>query len=295
MSKLKRWIVLGVVFVLIMGLAGCGNSAEIGKATNSGKASGKEGKTIYRTLDEIKKDGTINIGVFSDKNPFGYVDENGNYQGYDVYFANRLAKDLGVKANYVSTEAANRIEYLQTGKVDVILANFTVTDERKEEVDFALPYMNVALGLVSRNDNVVKSLDNWNKDDKIIIISGTTAETYLTENYPDIPLQKFDSYATAKEAFENGTGVAWANDNTEVIAFSLQNDDYTVGIPSLGSNDTIAPAVTKGNTTLLDWINEDIKKLGEEQFFHKDYDETLTETYGDKYKETLVVEGGKSE
>lgn len=295
MSKLKRWIVLGVVFVLIMGLAGCGNSAEIGKATNSGKASGKEGKTIYRTLDEIKKDGTINIGVFSDKNPFGYVDENGNYQGYDVYFANRLAKDLGVKANYVSTEAANRIEYLQTGKVDVILANFTVTDERKEEVDFALPYMNVALGLVSRNDNVVKSLDNWNKDDKIIIISGTTAETYLTENYPDIPLQKFDSYATAKEAFENGTGVAWANDNTEVIAFSLQNDGYTVGIQSLGSNDTIAPAVTKGNTTLLDWINEDIKKLGEEQFFHKDYDETLTETYGDKYKETLVVEGGKSE
>lgn len=281
--------------MLIMGLAGCGNSAEIGKATNSGKASGKEGKTIYRTLDEIKKDGTINIGVFSDKNPFGYVDENGNYQGYDVYFANRLAKDLGVKANYVSTEAANRIEYLQTGKVDVILANFTVTDERKEEVDFALPYMNVALGLVSRNDNVVKSLDNWNKDDKIIIISGTTAETYLTENYPDIPLQKFDSYATAKEAFENGTGVAWANDNTEVIAFSLQNDGYTVGIPSLGSNDTIAPAVTKGNTTLLDWINEDIKKLGEEQFFHKDYDETLTETYGDKYKETLVVEGGKSE
>lgn len=294
MRKLKKWVALGMAFALLMGLAGCGKSAATSKTADNGEASGKEGKTIYRTLDEIKKDGTINIGVFSDKNPFGYVDENGDYQGYDVYFADRLAKDLGVKVNYVSTEAANRIEYLQTGKVDIILANFTVTDERKEEVDFALPYMNVALGVVSRNDNVVKSLDNWNKDDKIIIISGTTAETYLTENYPDIPLQKFDSYATAKEAFENGTGVAWANDNTEVIAFSLQNDGYTVGIPSLGSNDTIAPAVTKGNSTLLDWINEDIKKLGEEQFFHKDYDETLTETYGDEYKDTLVVEGGKS-
>ncbi len=79
-----------------------------------------------------------------------------------------------------------------------------------------------------------------------------------------------------------------------MIAFSQQNDGFTVGIPSLGSNDTIAPAVTKGNTTLLDWINEDIKKLEEEQFFNKDYDETLTETYGDEYKETLVVEGGKS-
>ena len=279
---------------MLIGLTGCGKSVETSKPADDGNVSGTDENSIYRTLDEIKKDGTINIGVFSDKSPFGYVDENGDYQGYDVYFADRLAKDLGVTVNYVSTEAANRIEYLQTGKVDIILANFTVTDERKEEVDFALPYMNVALGVVSRNDHVVKSLDDWNKDDKIIIISGTTAETYLTENYPDIPLQKFDSYATAKEAFENGTGVAWANDNTEVIAFSLQNDGYTVGIPSLGSNDTIAPAVTKGNTTLLDWINEDIKKLGEEQFFHKDYDETLAETYGDEYKETLVVEGGKS-
>ena len=54
--------------------------------------------------------------------------------------------------NFVSTEAANRIEYLQTGKVDVILANFTVTPERAEEVDFAAPYMNVALGVVSKDD-----------------------------------------------------------------------------------------------------------------------------------------------
>lgn len=50
---------------------------------------------MFRTLDEIKADGTVNIGVFSDKNPFGYVDENGEYQGYDVYFARRLAEDLG--------------------------------------------------------------------------------------------------------------------------------------------------------------------------------------------------------
>ena len=52
----------------------------------------KRSGTVYRTLDEIKKDGTINIGVFSDKNPFGYVDENGEYQGYDVYFATESVK-----------------------------------------------------------------------------------------------------------------------------------------------------------------------------------------------------------
>lgn len=284
MKIIKKLIILGLTLTVLAGLTACGKSSDASR--NDGASDSKKS---YRSLDEIKQDGTINIGVFSDKNPFGYVDENGDYQGYDVYFADRLAKDLGVKVNYVSTEAANRIEYLQTGKVDIILANFTVTDERKEEVDFALPYMNVSLGVVSREDHVIENLDDLGKDDAIIVISGTTAETYLTKNYPDISLQKFDSYATAKEAFENGTGVAWANDNTEVIAFALQNKGYKVGISTLGSNDTIAPAVTKGNTTLLEWINEDIKKLGEEKFFHKDYEETLSETYGTEYEETLVV------
>ena len=169
------------------------------------------------------------------------------------------------------------------------------TEERAQEVDFALPYMNVALGVVSREDNVIKRLDNWNKDDSIIVISGTTAETYLTENYPDIPLQKFDSYATAKEAFQNGTSVAWANDNTEVIAFALQNKGYTVGISELGNKDTIAPAVTKGNDSLREWINSEIETLGQENFFHKDYEETLVDTYGTDYEDSLVVEGGKTE
>ena len=247
---------------------------------------------VYRTLEEIKADGTINIGVFSDKNPFGYVDENGEYQGYDVYFAERIGKDLGVKINYVSTEAANRVEYLETGKVDIILANFTVTPERAEKVDFALPYMNVALGVVSPDSRVITDLSALSADDSVIVISGTTAETYLIANNPDVKLQKYDTYANAKNALENGNGVAWANDNTEVIAFALQNTGYTVGIPSLGSQDTIAPAVSKGNDTLLRWLNDEIVSLADEQFFHKDYEATLAETYGLDYEDSLVVEGG---
>ena len=270
----------------VTALAGCGSA----KSNDQAK-----GDQVYRTLDEIKDSGEINIGVFSDKNPFGYVDDNGDYQGYDVYFAERLGKDLGVKINYVSTEAANRVEYLETGKVDIILANFTVTDERAEKVDFASPYMNVALGVVSHDDNVIESLDQIGADDQVIVISGTTAETYLEKNYPDIKLQKFDTYAAAKTAFENGTGVAWANDNTEVIAYAQENPGYVVGISSLGDPQSIAPAVTKGNTTLLDWINSEIESLGKENFFHADYEATLLDTYGADYEDTLVIEGGKAE
>ena len=262
---------------------------------SSDSADSGDADTVYRTLDEIKESGTVNIGVFSDKSPFGYIDENGEYQGYDIYFGNRIGEDLGVKINYVSTEAANRIEYLQTGKVDIILANFTVTEERAQEVDFALPYMNVALGVVSPDNAVVDSLENLGPDDEVIVISGTTAETYLDKNHPKIKLQKYDAYAEAKTALENGNGAAWANDNTEVIAFSNENPGFTVGIPSLGSADTIAPAVTKGNESLLNWLNDEIKSLGEESFFHSDYESTLLDTYGRDYEETLVVEGGASD
>ena len=277
---MKKFVKLPVIALLVLALAAW---------IFPGSAQAKEN---YRTLEEIQASGKINIGVFSDKSPFGYVDENGDYQGYDVYYANRIAQDLGVEVNFVSTEAANRIEYLETGKVDIILANFTVTEERAQVVDFALPYMNVALGVVSPEDAVVTSLEDIAPEDAVIVISGTTAETYLEKNNPELKLQKFDTYAAAKTAFENGTGVAWANDNTEVIAFALENPGYTVGIPSLGSADTIAAAVTKGNETLLNWLNDQIVTLGEENFFHADYEATLLDTYGKDYEDTLVVEGG---
>ena len=275
---MKKFTVKVIAILVLLALALTSAAAEDGK--------------VYRTLDEIKASGTINIGVFSDKNPFGYVDENGEYQGYDVYFAKRIGEDLGVAVNYVSTEAANRVEYLETGKVDIILANFTVTAERAEKVDFALPYMNVALGVVSPESRVIKDLSEIGADDQVIVISGTTAEDYLIKNNPEIKLQKYDTYANAKTALENGNAVAWANDNTEVIAFALENEGYEVGIPSLGSQDTIAPAVSKGNETLLTWINEEIVALAAENFFHADYEATLVDTYGLDYEDSLVLEGG---
>ena len=293
----KRFMGVAAVvaaLVLVMGvLAGCGSSGSGSAASAQGSAA--SGGAVYRSLDEIKDSGKLVIGVFSDKNPFGYVDESGEYAGYDVELAKALGEELGVEVEYVSTEAASRVEFLQTGKVDIILANFTVTDERAEQVDFADAYMNVALGVVSHNDNVITDLSQIGADDEVIVITGTTAETYLTEKYPNIKLQKYDTYASAKTAFENKNAVAWANDNTEVIAFANQGTGFTVGIEELGDLDTIAPAVSKGNDTLLAWVNETMEKLGSEKFFHSDYEKTLLEVYGAAYEETLVVEPGQSQ
>lgn len=246
-----------------------------------------------RTVEQIKKSGKVVIAVFSDKKPFGYVDENGLYRGYDVYFGDRIAKDLGVKVEYVPVEAASRVEVLATGKVDIVLANFTRTPERAEKVDFALPYMKVALGVVSPEAALIeKPEDLFGK--KLIISKGTTAETYFTKNYPEVELLKFDQYSEAYNALVDGRGAAMSTDNTEVLAWALENPGFKVGIESLGSLDAIAPAVQKGNKSLLDWINNEIVSLAEEKFFHADYEETLRPVYGAAANaDNLVVEGGQ--
>ena len=256
-------------------------------AETSAAASGN-----FRTLDEIKQSGTVKIGVFSDKAPFGYVDDKGEYQGYDVYYAHRIADDLGVNVEFTSLDPASRVEYVATGKVDIVLANFTVTPERKEQVDFALPSMKVALGVVSPDSAVISAIDEL-KDKTLIVAKGTTAETYFEKNYPEVKLQKYDAYADAYNALLDGRGDAFSTDNTEVIAWAKANPGFTVGIETLGDYDTIAAAVAKGNSTVLDCLNDEIKTLGEENFFHKDYDETLKAVFGeDTNPDSMVVEGG---
>ena len=288
--------ILGVLLAvgIIAGvIAGCGNSNTTQNGAENANQASATAKA--RTLDEIKKSGKIKIGVFSDKNPFGYVDENGKVQGYDVYFAKRIAKDLlGSEdaVDFVYVEAASRVEYLKSAKVDITLANFTVTDERKEQVDFALPYMKVALGIVSPQKADITDV-NQLKGKKLIVVKGTTAETYFSKNYPDVTLVKFDEYQEAYDALLDGRGDAFSTDNTEVLAWAKQNKGFVVGVESLGDIDTIAPAVQKGNTELLNWLNDEIKTLAKEKFFHKDFDETLKSVYGDSIDpENLVVEGG---
>ena len=285
----KKILKLATVGVAVFILAACGNKTE---EKTEAQAPAQEASIVKaRTVQEIKDSGVIRIGVFTDKAPFGYIDENGKNQGYDVYFTDRLAKDLGVNVEYISLDPASRVEYAETGKADIVAANFTVTPERAEKVDFSLPYMKVSLGVVSPDGAVIKSVEEL-KDKTLIVSKGTTAEYYFSKNHPEVKLQKYDSYADAYNALLDGRGDAFSTDNTEVLAWAKSNPGFTVGIESLGDVDTIAVAVQKGNTDLLDWINNEIKELGKENFFHEAYKATLEPIYGDSADpDSIVVEG----
>lgn len=289
MKKLKFLALIMVLLLSIGGFVGCAQSSESKSESESSEAS---------VLDTIKKNDKVRIGVFQDKPPFGYVDENGKFQGYDVYIAKRLAKDLlgdESKLEFVPVEAANRVEYIQSNKVDILLANFTKTKERAEVVDFANPYMKVALGVVSPNGDVITDVEQLNGK-KLIVNKGTTAELYFKENYPEIELLSFDQNTEAFNALKDGRGAALAHDNTLLFAWANENPDFTVGMKSLGNQDVIAPAVKKGETELLNWINEEFEKLGKENFMHEAYDATLLPAYGENVNsDDIVIEGGKLE
>lgn len=269
------------IFVLTLALA-------LTLASPAARAAGE--------LEKINAAGKIRIGVFSDKPPFGYVDENGVNQGYDVYFARRLAKDLlgdENKAEFVLVEAASRMEVLESNKVDLVLANFTMTEDRAKRVDFCKPYMKVALGVVSPAKATITDVAQL-KGKKLIVNKGTTADIYFAQKHPEVTLLKYDQNTEAFNALRDGRGVALAHDNTLIFAWIKENPGFVAGIDFLGNLDTIAPAVKKGNIELLNWVNDEIVALGKENFFHKDYEATLRPAYGDTIDpETVVVEGGE--
>ncbi|EFU71634.1 ABC superfamily ATP binding cassette transporter, binding protein [Campylobacter upsaliensis JV21] len=248
------------------------------------------------SIERIKNAGVVKIGVFGDKPPFGYVDEKGANQGYDIIFAKRIAKELlgdENKVEFVLVEAANRVEFLKSNKVDIILANFTQTPERAEQVDFALPYMKVALGVVVPEDSEIKSVEDL-KDKTLILNKGTTADAYFTKNYADIKTLKFDQNTETFAALMDKRGDALAHDNTLLFAWVKERPDYKVVIKELGNQDVIAPAVKKGDKELKEFIDNLIISLAAEQFFHKAYDESLKAHFGADIKaDDVVIEGGK--
>lgn len=270
---MKRfWTLVGSLLLVGLVLTSCGGGSKEDKAAAQSESA----------LAAIKERKTLKVAVFGDLSPYGYVDENGEHQGYDVYLAKRLAKDLlgdEDKVTFVTVNAEERVDALKSNKVDIVLANFTKTPEREKVVDFADPYMKVGIGVVSPKTSAitdVKDLDGK----QLIVTKGTTAETYFTKEHPEVNLEKYESKSQQFQALTDNRGAALADDNSYLYAWVKENPDFEVGIKEVGEVSTINPAVKKGNQELLDWVNEELATLSEEGFFEKAYEETLAPFFG---------------
>jgi len=260
-----------------------------------GTAAAHAADSAAGSLEKIKARDKLIVGVFSDKPPFGFVNEQGDYVGFDTDLGRRFAKDLlgdEKKIEFVVVEPASRIPFLQSDKVDLILANMTVTPERAQVVDFTHPNLRVAVQALVSDSSPVKTLDDL-ANKTVIVTTGTTADIWLTKNHPDWKLLKFEKNSESLQALANGRGDAYAQDNLVLFSWAKQNPGYRVLAQKLGDEAPIAPAVKKGNTELRDWVNTELASLGQQKYLLTLYNQYVRDQLAaDTDPSAVIVEGG---
>lgn len=270
--RARRWLTLFAVSLMVAMVAACSGGS----------------KNVGPTVEDIKAAGKIRIAVFGDLPPYGYVKNDGARAGLDVALGERLAADLGVKPEWVQVNADSRVDALKSDKVDLVLANFTVTEDRKNVVDFADPYMKVSIGVASPTDALITDPAQL-AGKELAVTKGTTAEAYFTKNHPEVKLVKFDAKTQQFQAFKDRRVAALADDNSYLFAWTKSNPSFTVGIKELGDPSFIAPAVKKGDSDLLGWVNGEITKLSADGFFDKAYEQDLKPFFSDDVKPSDIL------
>ena len=213
-------------------------------------------------LDDIKKRGTLIVGVKPDYKPFGFRDPSGALIGLEPDLAADVAKKLGVKLELVPVISANRMEFLNQGKIDLMIATMSDKPERRKVVQVIEPlYYSDAVNILLRKDAPVKSWD----DIKGKKLCGTTGAFYnkdIAQKYgPEIA--SFDGSEKPLLALKNGDCIGYLYDQTFVVG-KLTDDDWKGGyhmvLPGIMETPW-AMAVKTGEADLQKFM-EDITKSG---------------------------------
>ncbi len=220
-------------------------------------------------LDDIKKAGVLRVAAFDGNPPFGYVDAaSKKIVGLDIDYANELGKKLGVKVEIVPTNPANRIPLLSSNKVDLVFANFTITEDRAKVIDFSIPYFASGQQFLARK-GVLKNADGI-KDIRVGTDKGTTMETTLREKYPDTKVVLYDDTPLGLAALRNGNIQAFSQDGsklTAILAALPDKDKYEIPAFAI-SEEYEGVGVPKGETRLVAFLNDwlrDLEKTGTAQ------------------------------
>ncbi|PKM80265.1 MAG: glutamine ABC transporter substrate-binding protein [Firmicutes bacterium HGW-Firmicutes-14] len=278
MARMKSWVLLVLVSILITGLfVGCGKKEAADQTTAS-------------ALEAIKAKGKLVIGVKGDFPPYGFVDEKGNNVGFEIDMARRLAEDLfgdPEKIELVVVTGTNRIPNLQSGKIDVILATLGITEERATQVDYSKPYFKSGVQLLVPKDSTIDSLEDL-KGQQVITITGTTGDAGLQKLVPEAKLLKLATTSEALQALRDNRGVAFAQDNTLIYVLAKQYPEFkVVGEPFAESE--WALAARKGETDVVDWINKNLDTWLQEDYYYQLYEKWIAKDTPDNFDPSVWI------
>ncbi len=238
-----------VAVVLSLALAACARPAAEQKAGGD-------------RLDAIRQSGTLRVAAFDGNPPFGFVDpQTRRLVGLDVDVAQALADRLGVKLELVPTNPANRVPLLVSGKVDLVLANFTITEERARQVDFSIPYFASGTQFIAPVGTLQSAAQLSGL--RIGVDKGTVNEIVLREQYPQATLVAYDDTPFAFAALRNGNVQAISQDGPKLVGLLANVPDrerYEIP-PFTISDDLIGVGIPKGETALKAFVDESLRAL----------------------------------
>ncbi|MDB5513067.1 MAG: transporter substrate-binding protein [Enterovirga sp.] len=235
-----------------------------------------------QTVDEIKKKGVLNVGMLVDFPPFGITSLDGKPDGFDADIAKELAKSLGVRANIVPVTGPNRIPYLLTGQVDVLVASLAVTPERAKQVAFSDPYAGIRIVVYGKVGAAVKEPADLKKF-AVGVARASTQDVSLSAIAPEgTNIRRFDDDASAVQALLSGQvdviGAATPvvgeiekiapkgafdtkitlREQVHGIALRPGQDDLMKAVNAFVAQQAASGAL---NTTFRKWLNTDLPEL----------------------------------
>ena len=245
MKKFKKLLVVAMALAMALSLGACGSKDKEEASSNTSSGSGK-----------------IVFGTNAEFPPFEYVTSNGTigeFDGIDIAIAKQIAEEQGKTAEINNMEFDSLLLALQNGQVDAVIAGMTISDERKEAVDFSIPYYTATQVMIVKQDSdITKAADMEGK--KIVVIQGYTGETCVKDMGYDYEAFKKGSEAILElvngkcdvVVIDSATAEKYVGDNAglKIVEDSTAFEAEEYGI-----------AVKKGNTELLDQINASIQKM----------------------------------
>jgi polar amino acid transport system substrate-binding protein len=247
-----RTIATATLFCLLaLSMAGCGQAPQQ-------QAKAETPKAEVSQLETILQRGVIKIG-FDTFKPWAMKDKNGEYIGFEIEVAKRLADDMGVKAEFVPTKWSGIIPALLTGKFDIIIGGMSITPQRNLKVNFSVPYEFSGMSLTASRKlagDRTAIADFNNPDTKIAVRLGTTAAEAAKNFLPKAEILFFDEESQTIQELLNERVHALVASNP--LPFNLAKeypDQLYLPVKEDLTQEPISFAVRKGDPDFLNWLN----------------------------------------
>jgi glutamate transport system substrate-binding protein len=268
---------VGAALALMLALAACGGGDDDGGGgggtVNEG-ASFAEGTTMAR----LKSAGKVTVGTKFDQPLFGLKNLQGKPEGFDVEIAKLIAGEMGISADnitWVESVSANREPFIQQGKVDYVVATYTINDKRKQVVDFAGPYYEAGQDIMvaKGNPEQIKGPEDL-AGKKVCSVTGSTPAENIRTNYPKVDLTEFDVYSKCAEALKNGQVQAVTTDNVILLGLISQDPEAFELVNKPFTKEPYGIGLKKGDTQFRDFINDTLEKIEQDGRWLKAWKDT---------------------